>query len=241
MNKISCRFRGRRLLGKRRQLMGLLLAVASPLAFAVPPPTGPQTSPDAGTILQQAQPVTPPPTPPAGTGLTIEQESGSSLPQTAPFLVQSIQIFGNTRFDTPTLHALLADAEGQTLTLRQLHERVALITRYYQAHGYPLARAIIPQQLIQSGNVRIEIIEAHYGKILLQNTSRVQDPLLQSTLASLQPGQAVSQGFLDHALLLLSDVPGVSVNATLKPGEAVGTSDLMVDTKPLPAVAGDIS
>jgi hemolysin activation/secretion protein len=123
MNKISCRFRGCKLLGKRRQLMGLLLAVASPLAWAVPPPTGPQTPPDAGTILQQAQPVTPPPTPPAGTGLTIEQESGSSLPQTAPFLVQSIQIAGNTRFDTPTLHALLADAEGQTLTLRQLHER----------------------------------------------------------------------------------------------------------------------
>jgi hemolysin activation/secretion protein len=241
MNKISCRFRGRRLLGKRRQLMGLLLAVASPLALAAPPPTGPQTSPDAGTILQQAQPVTPPPTPPAETGLTIEQESGSSLPQTAPFLVQSIQIVGNTRFDTPTLHALLADAEGQTLTLRQLHERVALITRYYQAHGYPLARAIIPQQLIEAGRVRIEIIEARYGNVVLENSSRARDSLLQATLSSLGTGQAISQGALDHALLLLSDLPGVAVNATLKPGEAVGTSDLVVDTTPLPMVSGSIA
>jgi hemolysin activation/secretion protein len=47
-------------------------------------------------------------------------------------------------------------------------------------------------------------------------------------------GQAISQGALDHALLLLSDLPGVAVNATLKPGEAVGTSDLVVDTTPLP-------
>jgi hemolysin activation/secretion protein len=218
--------------------VGILLAVVAPLVFAAPPPLPP---PDAGSLLQQVQPAPAPPVPSNGTGLTIEQEHGAPLPQTAPFLVQSIQIVGNKVFDTPTLHALVAGAEGQSLTLVQLHERVTLITRYYQAHGYPLARAIIPQQLIQSGNVRIEIIEAHYGKILLQNTSRVQDPLLQSTLASLQPGQAVSQGFLDHALLLLSDVPGVSVNATLKPGEAVGTSDLMVDTKPLPAVAGDVS
>jgi hemolysin activation/secretion protein len=221
--------------------MGLLLAVASPLALAAPPPFPPPTSPDAGTILQQAQPLNPPPAPPSATGLRIEQKDGSSLPQTAPFLVQSIQITGNTRFDTRTLHALIADAEGQSLTLRQLHERVALITRYYQAHGYPLARAIIPQQLIEAGIVRIEIIEARYGNVVLENTSRVRSPLLEATLSSLGTGQAISQSVLDRALLLLSDLPGVAVNATLKPGEAVGTSDLVVDTTPLPVVSGSVA
>jgi hemolysin activation/secretion protein len=218
-----------------------VLAVASPLALAVTPPPTPPPSTDAGAILQQLQPVIPPPPPPAGTGLTIEQEKGSSLPQTAPFLIRSIQIFGNTRFDTPTLHALLADAEGQTLTLRQLHERVALITHYYQAHGYPLARAIIPQQIIEAGKVRIDIIEARYGKVLLQNSSRVRDPLLEATLSSLGSGQVISQGPLDHALLLLSDLPGVAASAALKPGEAIGTSDLAVDVTPLPMVSGSIA
>ncbi len=220
--------------------MGWLLVVASPLALAAPPTPVP-TTPDAGTILQQAQPINTPAAPPSATGLTIEQDGGSSLPQTAPFLVRSIQITGNTRFDTPTLHALLADAEGQTLTLRQLHERVVLITRYYQAHGYPLARAFIPQQLIEAGNVRIEIIEARYGKVVLENSTRVRAPLLEATLSSLGTGQAISQGALDHALLLLSDLPGVAVNATLKPGEAVGTSDLVVDTTPLPMVSGSLA
>jgi hemolysin activation/secretion protein len=213
----------------------LLLAVAAPMAFAAPPP------PDAGSILQQVQPVTPPPSPSSGTGLTIQREDGANLPQTAPFLVNSIQIVGNTQFDTPTLHALVADAEGQSLTLLQLHERVARITRYYQSHGYPLSRAIIPQQLIQAGSVRIEIIEARYGRILLENSSRVHDPLLQATLSPVQSGQAISQKALDHTLLLLSDVPGVAVNATLKPGEAVGTSDLVVDSAPVPAVSGNVS
>jgi hemolysin activation/secretion protein len=240
MNEISCRFQGRKPLRRMLYLIGIVLAVASPLALAVTPPTAPPPAPDAGTILQQAQPVAAPP-PPAGTGLTIEQESNSSLPQTAPFLVRSIQISGNTRFDTPTLHALLADAEGQTLTLRQLHERVALITHYYQAHGYPLARAIIPQQLIEAGNVRIEIIEARYGKVILENTSRVRDPLLEATLSSLGSGQVISQVPLDHALLLLSDLPGVAVSAALKPGAAVGSSDLVVDTTPLPMISGSVA
>lgn len=224
-----------------RHAAGWLLAAVSPIALAAAPPIPPATAPDAGSILQQVQPVTPPPTPSSGTGLTIESEPASNLPQTAPFLVRSIQIIGNARFDTATLHALVADAEGQTLTLRQLHERVTRITRYYQAHGYPLARAIIPQQLIEAGKVRIQVIEARYGAVILKNSSRVRDRVLDARLSSLQSGQAISQTPLDHALLLLSDLPGVAATATLKPGAAVGTSDLVVDATPLPSVSGSIT
>jgi hemolysin activation/secretion protein len=65
--------------------------------------------------------------------------------------------------------------------------------------------------------------------------------LLQLTLSPLGSGQPIEQRSLDHALLLLSDIPGVAVNATLKPGEAVGTSDLAVATAPTPALAGSVA
>jgi len=67
----------------------------------------------------------------------------------------------------------------------------------------------------------------------------VNDPLLEATLSPLQSGQAIAQTELDHALLLLSDIPGVVVAATLKPGESVGTSDLLVNTTPGPSVTGN--
>jgi hemolysin activation/secretion protein len=194
--------------------------------------------PGAGSILQQAQPVTPPPPASNETGLRIEAQNSGTLPPSAPFLVNTLSISGNTLFDTPTLHALVADAEGQTLTLPQLHALIDRLSDYYHAHGYPLGRAIIPAQTIQSGRVRIDIIEARYGMIGLENSSRVTTPLLQSTLSPLQSGQPVAQSALDHTLLLLSDIPGVTVNATLKPGEAVGTSDLVVNTTPSPGLAG---
>lgn len=219
-------------------LTALLFASVAPLAIAAPPPP---VIPDAGSILRQVQPVVPPPPSSSATGLTIEQESGTQMPQTRSFQLKSIQIVGNTAFDTETLHTLVAEAEGTSLTLVQLHERVARITDYYQRHGYPLARAIIPQQVIDAGIVRIEIIEARYGKISLENTSRVHDSLLLSTLSPLQGGQAIGQRALDHALLLLSDVPGAVVNGTLKPGETIGTSDLVVNTSPGATVAGNLA
>jgi len=170
----------------------------------------------------------------------IEQADGSKLPPSAPFMVHSIQITGNTVFDTPTLLALVDDAQGKTLTLPQLGQLATRITAYYQNHGYPLARAFIPAQIITLGVVRIEIIEARYGKISLDNSSPINAELLQATISPLQSGQAIAQTELDHALLLLSDVAGVAISATLKPGEAVGTSDLLINAVPDSSISGNV-
>lgn len=216
-------------------LAALLLAVFLLSAQAAGP-----VLPGAGDILRQMEPLTPPVPSPSGTGLTIERADGTELPSSAPFLVQRILITGNTLFDTAALHALVADAQGQSVTLTQLGDLAARITTHYQNKGYPLARAIIPAQTIAAGVVRIEVIEANYGKISLDNGSRVKDALLQAILAPLQSGQAIGQTGLDHALLLISDIPGVLVGAMLKPGQAVGTSDLLVDTTPGQSVTGNL-
>jgi hemolysin activation/secretion protein len=217
-----------------RPLFAALVFVASPLAAQTASPV----VPGAGGILQQIAPLSAPAPSPSGTGLTIEPADGTELPPSAPFLVQSIQITGNTLFDTAALHALVADAQGQRLTLAQLGELAAKITSYYQNNDYPLARAIIPAQTIASGIVRIEVIEASYGKISLDNRSRVNDALLQAILAPLQSGQVIAQSGLDDALLLVSDIAGIVTSAVLKPGQVVGTSDLLVNTTPGPAVTG---
>jgi hemolysin activation/secretion protein len=219
---------------KRR--LGVLLLATLPfatLAAAAPP--------DSGAILQQIQPVIPPAPSSTDTGLTIPQENGAALPAGAPLLVKTLRITGNEKIGTAILHALVADAEGKSLTLRDLEKLADRITDYYQTHGYPLARAIVPAQTIHDGVVQIEIIEARYGEIKLDNHSRVNDPLLQATLAPLRSGQAIAGTELDQALLLLSDIPGVAVNATLQPGDAVGTSDLVVAATSGEAVTGNVA
>jgi hemolysin activation/secretion protein len=186
-------------------------------------------------------PLVPPAPSPDQPGLQIEQPGGATLPPSAPFPVKSIRISGNSSFDTATLHALIAAAEGKDLTLPELSAWVVRITDYYHAHGYPLARAIIPAQTIRDGVVSIEVIEARYGKTLLDNHSRVSDALLTATLSPLKSGQVISQAELDRVLLLLNDTPGAVVSATLKPGEAAGTADLLVQGAPGPIVTGNVS
>jgi len=217
----------------------LLLAVfciTLPLAaFAAGPST-----PGVGTILQETEPLTPPSASPAEPRLRLEEGGGEAFPPSAPFMVNAIRISGNTQFATPTLHALVADMEGKSLTLSQLSDLAARITDYYHRHDYLLARTIIPPQVIKDGVVEFMVVEARYGKIRLDNHSRVNDALLQETLSPVQSGQFIDGKILDHSLLLLSDIKGSATTASLKPGDAVGTSDLLVDVAPGPVISGNV-
>ena len=221
-----------------KPFLAAMLAVCTPMTALAQMPA--PALPSAGTILQEAKPPGLAAPAPSGTGLIIDKADTGSLPPSAPFLVQRLEITGNTLFATPTLLALVAGVPGQSLSLPQLGQQAGLITDYYRSQGYPLARAIIPAQTILNGVVRIEIIEARYGKISLDNSSAVNDSLLRATLSPLQSGQAISQAGLDQALLLLSDIPGIVATASLKPGQSVSTSDLGVSTTPGPAVSGNV-
>ncbi|TAN48234.1 MAG: ShlB/FhaC/HecB family hemolysin secretion/activation protein [Methylococcaceae bacterium] len=219
-----------------KPLLIFLLILASPVVSAADP-----VIPGAGSMLQQILPVRPPEPSSSGTGLNLEQQSEGELPNSPAFPVQSLRISGNTTIDTPTLHALVADGEGQSITLPQLGELAARITHYYHSQGYPLARAFIPAQTIQSGVVRIEVMEAHYGKITLDNRSQVDEGLLQATLAPLQAEPAIGQTELDRTLLLISDIPGVIANTTLQQGAKPGTSDLLVNATAASAITGNLT
>lgn len=199
---------------------------------------------DIGTILQQVQPAQPFAAPPRGEGPALNKEENTAPPPERPAVsvdVTSIKILGNTLVETETLHGLVADAEGKRLTLDQLDEMATRIGRYYRGRGHTFARAVVPAQVIQSGVVRFLVIEARYGKVGIDNQTRVNDLLLQATAAPLQGGQPVEQALLDKSLLLMSDIPGVLVQATLRPGDGLGSSDLSIQVTPGQAVSGNLA
>jgi hemolysin activation/secretion protein len=210
-------------------------------AFVFNANAGVNTASTAGSVLREAQPSEEFSPLTSESELSVEGQDIVSPAQSAPFLVKVIEITGNTLFSTDTLTALVADAQGQSLTLAELGAVVARITDYYRSQGYPLARAIIPAQEIKDGAVRIDVLEARFDTITLTNTSLVDTPLLEAIIASLQSGQVIRQVTLDEALLQLADIPGIVSNMTLKPGQLVGTTDLLVTTAPGPAVSGNIT
>lgn len=229
---------------KRHHMNRPALARAVWMLLAVPLGAAAQSAssvPNAGSLLQQIPQPAPAVRPNRESGLKLRQPDGQTLPPSAPFDVRAITITGNTLIASEVLAALVADAIGQQLTLPQLESLAARITQAYQRQGYPLARAIVPAQTITDGQVSLQVIEARFGEVRVDNHSRTSNRLLNATMAPLQSGDVVAQDKLDRALLLLSDIPGVVSQATLSPGAEVGTSDLLVDVQSGARVTGQVA
>ena len=206
----------------------IILTSAMASQFAIADVITPST-PNAGSILQEIQPNKSIIPPPRDHAIGIESSEDQALPESAPFKVEALKITGNQSFKTETLHALVANQEGQLLSLKQLGGLASLITQYYHEHNYPLAIAIVPTQTIQDGVVTIQVLEASYGNIDIDNKSRLKASLLSRSLIPLNSGEKITGDRLNQTLLLLNDIPGIVVDASIKKGDAQGTSDLLIN------------
>jgi hemolysin activation/secretion protein len=174
--------------------------------------------------------------------LPIPQNDHLAQPELAGprFPVRALHITGATRFSENELIAATGFTPGAELSLGDLRNLASKITNLYNRNGYFVAQAYLPPQDIKDGNVTIAVIEGRYGKIGLDNKTNVSDRVVNDILDGLNSGDPVVAPPLERRLLIISDIPGVEVNSTLSPGDAVGTSDLMVDLTPGARVNGSV-
>ena len=206
----------------------LALVTASPHAFAQPVP-------GAGLSGGQLQQI--PPAPPVQRSIPeirVEKKGApeSPVPAGIKVLVRSLHVTGQTIFPEAELIAVAGFQPGSEMDLAGLRLMASRIADYYNARGYLVAQAYLPAQAINEGAVTIAVIEGRYGKVTLNNRSRVSDNVANNLLEGLDSGNIVATAPLERRLLLLSDLPGVEVRSTLTPGSSVGTSDLIVDLDP---------
>lgn len=145
--------------------------------------------------------------------------------------VQQWDLQGQQILSSEALLVLLQPFVGVDLSLKQMREAAAVVQQAYEDAGW-LARVDLPAQDVTSGRVRLQITEARLGQVRLdaQAVSRV---LPERLLAWIKDGQnaggALNTRQLDRSLLLVDDLPGVSVAGTLQAGAQPGATDVVIN------------
>ena len=203
--------------------------LASAIAQAAP------VQPDAGQTMRELQKQPLLTVPKVVTPLRLEGEPVPKGFENKDVLitVKSIRIEGTTIFSVNELEPLVADLIGSQHSLAQINAGVARITAYYRTRGYVVSRAYLPEQDIRNGVVVIKVLEGVLDKQQVKNLSLLSDELANQYLEKIKKGSVLQAGFVDRALLLLGDTPGVGgARAGLQPGSSVGTTDLLVEIDP---------
>jgi hemolysin activation/secretion protein len=211
------------------------------MLFICPQPLRAQGRPDAGQILEGIRPPPPASAPNPDAALPPQEERPAiSGPASELVLVKHWRITGAHAFKPEQLEALIHEYRGQKLTLTELNAVARRITAHYRQHGYMLSRAYVPAQKIRDNTVEIAVLEGHLSSIDVTNSSPVAGSLVTKHLEHLRRTGPVEGRNLSRSLLLLNDLPGVEVRSTLKPGAAVGTSDLDIQVNSTHRFSGSV-
>lgn len=214
----------------RRAAFSLVLSGLFSIAFAQAPsiPQGPRPGdqrlplPDY-PAPKPSRPLVLPPVPP--------QEEQNRLSARVQVFVREFQLSGNTLFSDEELAQVTQPYEGRQITSEELQEVRRQLTLFYFNRGYINSGAVIPDQKVSEGIVRIQIIEGQLSAIKIAGNDWLRTGYLRKRLA-LGAKTALNLQQLQQRLQLLQQDPLLDqINAELGPGLKPGEGVLNVRVK----------
>lgn len=193
--------------------------IPKPTKPLVPIPSTPSPSP-APPNLQT--PPTPQPTPPPS-------------PTNLRFYVKKIEVLGSTVLKDE-INKLVKEYENREVTFEDLLTLRSKIVQLYRANGYITSGAFLPDnQVLDSGTVQIQVVEAELERIEINGLTRLQKGYVLRRLGNATKPPLNSQRLEEKLQQLQLDPLIKLVNAELTAGSTSGRNILRVDLQEAPA------
>ncbi|MFQ5450338.1 MAG: ShlB/FhaC/HecB family hemolysin secretion/activation protein [Nitrospinaceae bacterium] len=135
------------------------------------------------------------------------------------FKLKKLVIQGSTVYPKNRFRHLYRNFIGKQVNLEHIYRIAHAVTRKYRNDGYILSQAVVPPQKIDEGIVRLRIIEGFVDKVRVQGQVRGPKRLLNAYRKRLLRSRPLHARDLERYLLLIDDLPGVSVKSVLTPSE----------------------
>lgn len=134
----------------------------------------------------------------------------------ARFVLVNVEIAGATVYRPEELLFAYEDLLGREILLKDVASILAAITKKYRDDGYILSRATAPPQAVESGILRIEVVEGFIVRVAFSGARPGGDALLQAFAGRIKANRPLRLAVLERYLLLMADVPGLGVTPTLE-------------------------
>lgn len=148
--------------------------------------------------------------------------------------VKQFQFAGNTVFPDETLAFLVSGYTGKSITPEELHDAVDIISLHYYNSGYANSGALIPNQSVENGIIRIEIVEGRLDRIDITGNTRLREGYIRRRMVSLKDKKNIPLNItrVRNRLKMLRQDPRIqNINARLTPGIEPGIAVLEVEVK----------
>jgi hemolysin activation/secretion protein len=222
-------------LSNKKHALTLCSAVFSLLyttsAFAQVPATSTSTA-DPGRIQDQLRDSGTLPS--LSDSLEIKSVDSQKAPAGADsikFELKSLELDGVTVYEADELRVLYEDNLGTTVSLADVYRIAAALTNKYRNDGYILTQVVVPPQTINSGNVKLRVIEGFIDNIIIEGGEEDEGSLstIRRYASGIELNKALNIADLERHLLIIGDLPGIDARSVLSPSSTMtGAADLRI-------------
>jgi len=143
------------------------------------------------------------------------------------FVLNKVVIEGTTAYSKDFFDLLFRNYLKREISLLHVYRFAEAITAKYRNDGYILTKVVVPPQEIAEGVIHLQVIEGYIDQVRFKGEIRGPRKLLGEYRDKLLASRPLRSKDLERYLLLLGDLPGVSVKSVITPSqETPGASDL---------------
>lgn len=128
---------------------------------------------------------------------------------------------------------------GKPITVADLIKTANAVTKLYQEHGYVLSFCFIPAQDFAEGKVRVTVVEGYVAKVAVSGNAGAAEGKIRDLAAAMLRDVPLKRETFERTINLLSQLPGLKINAVLPPPQTVGgATELQLDVSRKPITVG---
>ncbi|MDP1768345.1 MAG: POTRA domain-containing protein [Nitrospirota bacterium] len=146
--------------------------------------------------------------------------------QAVRFPIETIIVEGNTLLDQTKIEAALQPFKGKEQQISDVERARAELEKIYHAAGYPTVVVNLPEQTIEGGVVRLQVLEGRLLEIAVTGNDHYSWGNIRGKLPSLTPGALLYEPTFVKELSAVNGNPDLNVTPVLKPGSEPGTVNL---------------
>jgi hemolysin activation/secretion protein len=143
-----------------------------------------------------------------------------AVAQSAPkFPIVRFQVEGNTLLPQDEIEAIVAPFVGPGRDFGDVQGALEALEAKYREHGYTTVSVLLPEQVLEKGDVRLNVIEGRIRELKIDGQLHFDIENIRASLPTLRVGEVPLIDEVSANLRVANENPAKNVALRLKPGE----------------------
>ena len=160
-------------------------------------------------------------------GASINLTRGLKLSDLSPRQFTGLDLDKNDLLPQQVVDDIEAKMIGQEISLGSIKAVIEAVNEAFKEQEYELSRALLPEQIITDGRLRLQLVQTTIGQIKIEDWDRMDERFVFNHLA-LNEGDYISLAELERSIRLYNAGNKSKLTTELAPGENFGETDIFV-------------